>query len=74
MDDSNFKGKSRCLNFARSVVFCKEDYQIREQMNAVTAFLDLSSVYGSALNETEFLRGKRKVSMVESHASVRRSR
>ncbi len=31
-------------------------------MNAVTAFLDLSAIYGSALNETEFLRsGKLKV-------------
>ncbi len=26
-DDPNFSGKARCLNFARSVVFCKEDYQ-----------------------------------------------
>ncbi len=58
-DDAVFAARTSCLNFARSIVFCKENYHVREQMNAVTSFLDLSAIYGSALNETEFLRGKR---------------
>jgi len=53
----------QCLNFARSIVFCKENYVVREQMNAVTSFLDLSAVYGSAVNVTEVLRSRTKGNM-----------
>ncbi len=45
-----------CLDFARSMVFCGERSVSREQMNANSAFLDLSGIYGSVLGLGRELR------------------
>ncbi len=45
-----------CLDFKRSVVFCQKTYEVREQMNAITAFVDASNVYGSSVDVSLELR------------------
>ena len=58
-----FEGEDRrqnCIPFSRSSPYCFEAYitnnASREQFNALTAYLDLSSVYGSERNISERLR------------------
>ena len=50
----------KCIPFTRSNPYCYQDYSLnrgpREQFNALTAYLDLSSVYGSERNISEPLR------------------
>ena len=51
--DSFYKQQNvKCLDFGRSMKFCSKD----EQMNAITAFLDASSVYGSDKAMSDNLR------------------
>ena len=45
-----------CLEFTRSVPHCEENGGQRNQMNAITAFVDGSQVYGSDLELAENLR------------------
>ena len=50
----------KCIPFTRSNPYCYLDYSqnkgAREQFNALTAYLDLSAVYGSERNISEPLR------------------
>ena len=53
--------KQNCIPFTRSDAFCYPEYTLntnkpREQFNALTAFLDLSSVYGSEIEVSKPLR------------------
>jgi len=45
-----------CHKFSRSIAFCEDLYPVREQMNAITAFIDASSVYGSDSEMSTLLR------------------
>ena len=49
-----------CLEFSRSVGFCEEDIAIdsaeHNQLNAITAYVDASNVYGSSEAERDTLR------------------
>ncbi len=46
-----------CLDFERSLVFCGETTRgVRQQMNALSAFVDASNVYGSMSNRSLSLR------------------
>ncbi|TRY74903.1 hypothetical protein TCAL_04779 [Tigriopus californicus] len=57
--DSFFSNhKVKCLEFTRSVEFCEESEGHREQLNAITAFVDASNVYGSSQEVSESLREK----------------
>ena len=46
--ESEGENIKECLPFSRSVEFCKAPLCTREQMNAITAFVDASNVYGSS--------------------------
>ena len=48
-DDDIFFGRQRrdCINFGRSSAYCQRPDATREQMNALTAFVDASHTYGS---------------------------
>ncbi len=51
------KSRSGCIEFRRSLAFCGgEKGQKREQLNAETAFIDLSNLYGSSAKVSEGLR------------------
>ncbi|RWS30559.1 Peroxidase-like protein [Leptotrombidium deliense] len=55
-DDQFFSQfKSRCMSFIRSAP-CSTCNKHREQINALTAFIDASNVYGSTDNETRTMR------------------
>ena len=62
---STLSTKQSCLEFTRSVAFCENTNTVREQMNAITAFVDASNVYGSDEDTSNLLRsfvdGKLKV-------------
>ena len=45
-----------CHKFSRSIAFCEDVSPVREQMNAITAFIDASSVYGSDSEMSTLLR------------------
>ena len=49
-----------CLEFTRSTGFCDEDSDLdsetHEQLNAITAFVDASNVYGSSVDDSNNLR------------------
>ncbi|TRY80461.1 hypothetical protein TCAL_10485 [Tigriopus californicus] len=50
-------GEVTCLEFTRSTAFCEAVHTgPREQMNAITAFLDASTVYGSSTELASLLR------------------
>ena len=59
-----------CLQFTRSTAFCEGLSSPREQMNAITAFVDASNVYGSSNETSALLRsgvdGKLKVNAATS--------
>ena len=44
---SSLSTAQTCLEFTRSTAFCEDPNTTREQMNAITAFVDASNVYGS---------------------------
>ena len=54
-DDSFYRGKRDCLPFTRSDPICTED-DSREQINALSAFIDGGAVYGSDLDTATRLR------------------
>ncbi|XP_059079533.1 myeloperoxidase-like isoform X2 [Tigriopus californicus] len=46
-----------CFEFVRSTPFCQESpYHVREQMNAITAYVDGSQIYGSDVERAISLR------------------
>ena len=55
----------KCLEFARSIAFCEENGGAKQQLNALTHFVDASTVYGSeeeiANDLRSFDNGKLKV-------------
>ena len=55
----------KCLEFARSIAFCEENGGAKQQLNALTHFVDASTVYGSeeeiANDLRSFAIGKLKV-------------
>ena len=55
----------KCLEFARSIAFCEENGRAKQQLNALTHFVDASTVYGSeeeiANDLRSFDNGKLKV-------------
>ena len=55
----------KCLEFARSIAFCEENGGAKQQLNALTHFVDASTVYGSEEEIANYLRsfdnGKLKV-------------
>ena len=53
---SRLSSPQRCHKFSRSIAFCQELSPVREQMNAITAFIDASSVYGSDSEMSALLR------------------
>merc|ERR1719411_858857 len=58
--DPFFRGRSSCMNLVRSVPAPALDCSIRyrEQVNQLTAWLDLSQVYGSDIEEQRDLRAR----------------
>ncbi|KAK3092471.1 hypothetical protein FSP39_003219 [Pinctada imbricata] len=54
-DDGYFRNKS-CMNFVRSAAAVQCMPAIREQVNAVTSYIDASNVYGSTSEEMWALR------------------
>ena len=44
---SSLSTAQTCLEFTRSTAFCEDPTTTREQMNAITAYVDASNVYGS---------------------------
>jgi len=60
-DDYFYSGYNiNCLEFSRSTGFCDDSANLdspnHEQLNAITAFVDASNVYGSSLEESNALR------------------
>ena len=53
---SSLSTAQTCLEFTRSAAFCEEPGTTREQMNAITAFVDASNVYGSDEETSALLR------------------
>ena len=53
---SSLSTAQTCLEFTRSTAFCEEPDTTREQMNAITAFVDASNVYGSDEETSALLR------------------
>ena len=53
---STLSTKQSCLQFSRSVAFCEENRGLREQKNAITAYIDASNVYGSDEATSKLLR------------------
>lgn len=45
-----------CLEFPRSIAFCEDRLDTRQQMNGLTSFLDLSQIYGNDLVTSKALR------------------
>jgi len=54
--DKTLAGKGNCFDFKRSISFCGEESGIREQVNAQTAFVDLSFVYGGDFRAARAVR------------------
>ncbi|XP_064164290.1 eosinophil peroxidase-like isoform X1 [Anguilla rostrata] len=46
-EDPRFSQNTRCLPFMRSAPACKKGNNVREQINSLTAYLDVGQVYGS---------------------------
>ncbi|NXI56131.1 PERM Myeloperoxidase, partial [Chloroceryle aenea] len=55
-NDPRIKNTSDCLPFTRSAPACTSDRAIRDQLNALTSFLDASMVYGSEVPLADRLR------------------
>ena len=53
---SSLSTAQTCLEFERSVAYCEDPTQPREQMNGITAFVDASNVYGSDEETSNLLR------------------
>ena len=51
-----FYPAGKCLNFARSLVFCEEIGCATDPMNSLTAYIDASQVYGSDNGNASSLR------------------
>ncbi|XP_033126797.1 lactoperoxidase-like [Anneissia japonica] len=70
-DDTYFT--TECIPFARSVPVPASDCRPgpRQQLNQVTSFLDLSSVYGSLGNTSMGLRVPDEIAYLKSHPSPR---
>lgn len=50
--------KTDCAHFTRSTAHCDDGVNPRQQMNAITSFIDASNVYGSDIRQTKRLRSK----------------
>ncbi len=48
--------KTDCATFTRSTPHCDDGVSPRQQMNAITSFIDASNVYGSDIRQTKRLR------------------
>ena len=57
---STLSTRQSCLEFTRSVAYCKDTNTVREQMNAITAFVDASNVYGSTSTDAVIFRKHRQ--------------
>ena len=53
---SSLSPAKTCLEFTRSTAFCEEPTSTREQMNAITAFVDASNVYSAEEETSRLLR------------------
>ena len=47
VNNDPFYSNGKCLNFARSLIFCEELDCTTDPMNSLTAFIDGSNIYGS---------------------------
>ncbi|NWI88224.1 PERE peroxidase, partial [Pitta sordida] len=58
-NDPRIKNTKDCLPFFRSAPACSQGRAVREQINALTSFLDGSVVYGSEVSVANRLRDRR---------------
>uniref|UniRef100_A0A7M4EIP7 Lactoperoxidase n=1 Tax=Crocodylus porosus TaxID=8502 RepID=A0A7M4EIP7_CROPO len=57
-DDPRFQSSNICMPLTRSAPVCNPRTFIREQINAITSFLDASMVYGSEVPLARYLRNR----------------